>query len=59
MSKRVEYYIVSAEALPDVFLKVAEAKRMLQTGESGKGTVYFYILQISFVFRRMDDGNSR
>ena len=35
MSKRVEYYIVSAEALPDVFLKVAEAKRMLQTGEAG------------------------
>ena len=35
MSKRIEYYIVSAEALPDVFLKVAEAKRMLQTGEAG------------------------
>lgn len=35
MSKRVEYYIISAEALPDVFLKVAEAKRMLQTGEAG------------------------
>lgn len=33
MSKRVEYYIVSADALPEVFLKVAEAKRMLQTGE--------------------------
>ena len=28
------YYIVSAEALPEVFLKVAEAKRMLQVGEA-------------------------
>ena len=35
MGKKVEYYIVSAEALPEVFLKVAEAKRMLQTGEVG------------------------
>ncbi|MGM9619775.1 MAG: ACT domain-containing protein [Oscillospiraceae bacterium] len=35
MGKRVEYYIVAAEALPEVFLKVAEAKRMLQTGEAG------------------------
>ncbi len=33
MGKKVEYYIVSADALPEVFLKVAEAKRMLQTGE--------------------------
>ena len=32
MNKRT-YYIVSAEALPEIFIKVAEAKRMLQTGE--------------------------
>lgn len=28
------YYIVEASALPEVFLKVAEAKRLLQTGEA-------------------------
>ncbi len=27
------YFIVSADALPEVFVKVAEAKRMLQVGE--------------------------
>lgn len=34
MSK-MNHYIVAAEALPEVFIKVAEAKRMLQTGEVG------------------------
>lgn len=33
MSKRIEYYIVAASALPEVFLKVAEAKQMLQMDE--------------------------
>ena len=33
MNKR-KYYIVSAEALPEIFIKVAEAKRMLQVGEA-------------------------
>jgi len=28
-----KYYLVSADALPEIFLKVAEAKRMLQSGE--------------------------
>lgn len=28
------YYIVSAEALPEIFVKVAQAKRMLSTGEA-------------------------
>ena len=28
-----KYYIVEASALPEVFLKVAEAKRLLSTGE--------------------------
>lgn len=34
MDKVAKYYIVEASALPEVFLKVAEAKRLLQTGEA-------------------------
>ena len=34
MDKTPKYYIVEAAALPEVFLKVAEAKRMLQVGEA-------------------------
>ena len=34
MSKSPKYYIVEASALPEVFLKVAEAKRLLTTGEA-------------------------
>ena len=33
MSNETRYYIVEASALPEVFLKVAEAKRLLSTGE--------------------------
>ena len=33
MGKTVKYYIVAADALPEIFIKVAEAKRMMQTGE--------------------------
>ena len=33
MAKETKYYIVEASALPEVFLKVAEAKRLLSTGE--------------------------
>ena len=33
MAKAAKYYIVSAQALPDIFIQVAEAKRMLQSGE--------------------------
>jgi len=33
MAKNPKYYIVEASALPEVFLKVAEAKRLLSTGE--------------------------
>ena len=33
MPSNPKYYIVEASALPDVFLKVAEAKRLLDTGE--------------------------
>lgn len=32
MKKKPKYYIVEASALPEVFLKVAEAKRLLSTG---------------------------
>ena len=35
MSKK-KYYIVSEDALPDIFIKVAEAKRMLQVGEAAR-----------------------
>ena len=34
MSNGPKYYIVEASALPDVFLKVAEAKRLLATGQA-------------------------
>ena len=33
MGKTPSYFIVEATALPEVFIKVAEAKRMLETGE--------------------------
>ena len=33
MAEKNGYYIVEASALPEVFLKVAEAKRYLETGE--------------------------
>ena len=34
MATKPKYYIVEANALPEVFLKVAEAKRLLSTGEA-------------------------
>lgn len=34
MANTPRYYIVEASALPEVFLKVAEAKRLLSTGEA-------------------------
>ena len=33
MEKEPKYYIVESSALPEVFLKVAEAKQLLQTGQ--------------------------
>ena len=33
VAKAIKYYIVAADALPEIFVKVAEAKRMMQTGE--------------------------
>ena len=34
MSNKSKYFIVEASALPEVFVKVAEAKRLLSTGEA-------------------------
>ena len=34
MPSKTKFYIVAAEALPEIFIKVAEAKRMMQTGEA-------------------------
>jgi len=34
MASTPKYYIVEASALPTIFLKVAEAKRLLSTGEA-------------------------
>ena len=34
MSKAPNYYIVDAEALPEIFRKVVDARRMLDTGEA-------------------------
>lgn len=34
MRRYPQYFIVDAQALPDIFLKVAEAKRLLETGEA-------------------------
>ena len=39
MQKTPKYYIVEAAALPEIFHKVAEAKRMLETGETDKVNV--------------------
>ena len=36
MGKKTKFYLVAADALPEIFLKVAEAKRMLETGETDK-----------------------
>lgn len=34
MSKRFKYFIVDASALPKIIVKVAEAKRLLESGEA-------------------------
>lgn len=39
MERTPRYYIVEASALPEIFQKVAEAKRMLETGETDKVNV--------------------
>ena len=39
MEKAPKYFIVDSSALPEIFRKVAEAKRMLETGETDKVNV--------------------
>jgi len=34
MTKKPQYYIIEASALPEVFLKVAETKRLISTGQA-------------------------
>ena len=40
MAREIKYYIVAANALPEIFVKVAEAKRMMQTGEADTCLLY-------------------
>ena len=47
MTQLPKYYIVEAKALPEVFLKVAEAKWMLETGETDKVNVAAQAVGIS------------
>lgn len=35
MGSKTKFYIVAADALPDIFIKVAQAKGMMQSGEAG------------------------
>ena len=39
MESKPKYFIVEADALPEIFQKVAEAKRMLETGETDRVNV--------------------
>ena len=34
MAKKPDYYIVEAQALPEIFRRVVEARRLLETGEA-------------------------
>ena len=47
MEHTPKYYIVEASALPDIFHKVAEAKRLLETGETDKVNVAAQAVGIS------------
>ena len=47
MEQSPKYYIVEASALPEIFQKVAEAKRMLETGETYKVNVAAQAVGIS------------
>ena len=47
MEHSQKYYIVEAAALPEIFQKVAEAKRMLETGETDKVNVAAQAVGIS------------
>ena len=49
MSGKTKFYIVAAEALPEIFVKVAEAKRMLQTGEAALSTSTRTLCSLSII----------
>lgn len=51
MSMQTKFYIVAASALPDIFIKVAEAKRMMLSGEAatvGEATRHVGISRSAF-----------
>ena len=47
MNKNPKYYIVEATALPEIFLKVSEAKRLLATGEASTVNEAAKMMEIS------------
>ena len=47
MEQSPKYYIIEDSALPEIFQKVAEAKRMLETGETDKVNVAAQAVGIS------------
>mgnify|MGYP000193882550 CR=1 FL=1 len=38
MARKIKYYLVAADALPEIFIRVAEAKCMMQTDTVGAAT---------------------
>ena len=47
MSKNSKFYIVEASALPEIFLKVAQARELIQTGEAKTVNEATHIVGIS------------
>ena len=47
MSKNPKFYIVEASALPEIFLKVAQARELIQTGEAKTVNEATHIVGIS------------
>ena len=47
MSEPSKYYIVEARAMPEIFRKVAEAKRLLETGEAATVNAAAQAVEIS------------
>ena len=47
MSEPSKYYIVEAKAMPEIFRKVAEAKRLLETGEAATVNAAAQAVEIS------------
>ena len=67
MDNQPKYYVVEEAALPEVFLKVAEAKRLLSTGEAAtvnevaqmtgiSRSAYYKYRDAIFPFRQMMGG---